>query len=194
MSGRTSPATSLKYGVEMVCRVWGYARSTFYHAKRASKRTPKKRGKPSSIADSVLLAAIKEDIDGSPFKGEGHRKIHARIKRNKGVSIGRNRVLKLMREHKLLSPFRVDQSKQKAHNGRIITDEPNVMWGTDAAKIFTLEDGWVWFFGVVEHWNAECLGWFVTRKGNRFAAIEAMTQAIERVYGTTTQGIARGLK
>lgn len=193
MSERTSPSTCLKYGVEMVCRVWGYARSTFYHGKKPTKRIPKKRGKPPLIADSVLLAAIKEDIDGSPFKGEGHRKIHARIKRNRGIPVGRNRVLKLMREHKLLSPFRVDQDRQNAHDGRITTDEPNVMWGTDAAKIFTLEDGWVWFFGVVEHWNAECLGWFLTRKGDRFAAIEAMTQAVERVYGTSTQGVARGL-
>jgi len=67
------------------------------------------------------------------------------------------------------------------------------MWATDAAKVFTLEDGWVWFFCVIEHWNAECLGWHVTKKGDRFAAIEALTQAVENVFDNTAPGVARGL-
>jgi len=82
----------------------------------------------------------------------------------------------------------------KRHDGRITTDVPNVMWGTDAAKVYTLEDGWVWFFGVIEHWNSECLGWHVTKKGDRFAAIEAMTQAVENVFGRASKGDARGVK
>ena len=99
-----------------------------------------------------------------------------------------------MRRHKLLSPYRSEQGKDKLHKGRITTDAPNVMWGTDAAKVFTLEDGWVWFFGVIEHWNAECLGWHVSKRGDRYAAIEALTQATENVFGSTPQGIARGVQ
>ena len=99
-----------------------------------------------------------------------------------------------MKRHKLLSPYRHEQGKGHIHDGRITTDRPNEMWGTDAAKIFTLEDGWVWFFGVIEHWNAECLGWYVTKRGNRFSAIESLTQAIEKAYGNVLPGVARGLK
>lgn len=99
-----------------------------------------------------------------------------------------------MKKNSLLSPYRSEQGKGNPHDGRITTDIPNVMWGTDAAKVFTLEDGWVWFFSVIEHWNSECLGWHVTKKGDRFAAIEALTQAVENVFEKTSQGIARGLK
>jgi transposase InsO family protein len=99
-----------------------------------------------------------------------------------------------MKKHNLLSPYRCEQGSKNPHNGRITTDTPNIMWGTDAAKVFTLEDGWIWFFGVIEHWNSECLGWHVTKKGDRFAAIEAMTQSVENVFGSTSQGVARGLK
>lgn len=194
MSEKISPTTSLRYGVDMVCRAWGFPRSSFYHAKKSSHKSKGKRGKRSPIIDDELLKAIREDIKDSCFQGEGHRKIHARLRRFKQLKIGRNRVLKIMREHKLLSAYRSKQGKENPHDGRISTDEPNEMWGTDAAKIFTLEDGWVWFFGVIEHWNAECLGWHLTKKGNRFAAIEAMTQAVENVYRSTISGIARGLK
>ena len=64
-----------------------------------------------------------------------------------------------MRENNLLSPHRSPQKPAKEHNGTMITHEPNVMWATDGAKVFTLEDGWGWVFAAVEHWNAECMGW-----------------------------------
>ncbi len=74
---------------------------------------------------------------------------------------------------------------ENPHNGRTTTEAPNIMWGTDAAKVFTLEDGWVWFFGVIEHRNAECLGWHVTKRSNRFAAIEALNQSVENTFKST---------
>jgi putative transposase len=194
MSEKISPTTRLRYGVEMVCTVWKFPRSTFYHAEKLQQKGKERRGRQSSVSDDELLNAIRKDIDDSPFQGEGHRKIHARLKRSKKLNIGRNRVLKIMKEHKLLSPYRSNQGKMNLHDGRITTDTPNEMWATDAAKVFTLEDGWVWFFGVIEHWNAECLGWHATKKGDRFAAIEALTQAVETVFETTSSGIARGLK
>jgi hypothetical protein len=41
----------------------------------------------------------------SGFLGEGHRKVKARLSR-KGMRVGRNRVLRLMRENGLLAPVR----------------------------------------------------------------------------------------
>ncbi|MCB1118656.1 MAG: hypothetical protein KDK65_01710, partial [Chlamydiia bacterium] len=40
--------------------------------------------------------------------------------------------------------------------------------GLFLGRLFTIQDGWVWFFGVIDHWNAECVGWQVAKKGNRF--------------------------
>ena len=192
MSEKISPRTQLKYGIQMVCKAWRFPRSSFYHEQKGKEK--QQRGKEPLVPDQELLGAIHECIKESPFSGEGHRKIHAQLKRTKEISAGRNRVLRVMKSNRLLSPYRSKQGASKTHDGRITTDTPNDMWGTDAAKIFTLEDGWVWFFGVLEHWNAECLGWHLTKHGNRFAAIEAMTQAIENVFGKATSMIARGLK
>jgi len=194
MSEKISPYTHLKYGVAMVCKVWNFPRSSYYYKERHPQKQSSSRGRKSKTSDDQLLTAIKECINESPFNGEGHRKIHAQLRRQKNVQVGRGRVLKVMRKNRLLSPYRSEQVKAKSHDGRITTDEPNQMWGTDAAKIFTLEDGWVWFFGIIEHWNAECLGWHLTKKGDRFAAIEALTQGVEKTFGGVYQGAARGLK
>ncbi len=164
MSEKISPTTHLKYGIKRVCAAWKCPRSSLYYSRKREQGT--KRGRRAKISDEELVKAIVTDIQESHFQGEGHREIHARLKRIKNLTVGRNRVLNTMRKHKLLSPYRSERGKDKLHKGRITTDAPNVMWGTDAAKVFTLEDGWVWFFGVIEHWNAECLGWHVTKRGD----------------------------
>ena len=53
--------------------------------------------------------------------------------------------------------------------------------------------GWGWCFSLVEHWNAECLGFHVCKVGSRFAALEPLSQAMLNIFGSVTRGIARGL-
>ena len=98
-----------------------------------------------------------------------------------------------MRAHRLLSPHRAAFAPAKAHDGRIITDAPNVRWATDGAKIWTIEDGWVWLFDLVEHWNGECLGWHVCKIGDRCAAWEPLAQAIATTLGGVPHA-ARGIE
>ena len=67
------------------------------------------------------------------------------------------------------------------------------MWATDATQVTTVEDGKVWRFGVVEHWNAEIMGWHVAKHGTRFEAIQALGMAVRRQFGHLDAGAARGL-
>ena len=195
-ASETSSVTGRKYGIQRVCKAWGIARSTLYH-NRCKQRSELPRAKPGPkpiIADDELLSDIREVIDESPFAGEGYRKIYARLKRKGCVRFSQGRVLRLMKENSLLSPYRVEVNKAKAHDGRITTDVPNEMWATDATKILTCEDGWVWFFGVVEHWNAQCMGWHLSKNGDRFAALEALANGLRSEYGSIDRQVATGLK
>ena len=67
------------------------------------------------------------------------------------------------------------------------------MWGTDGVRVFTVDDGWGWIFTAVEHWNAECVGWHVCKRGDRFAALQPISMGLARLYGSTSAGAARGL-
>jgi transposase InsO family protein len=196
MSAAVSPVTDRRYGVDLVCRMWDVPRSTFYAQapREATECTkPKRRGPQPKISDEALLEAIKDDLDRSPFVGEGHRKVRARLRVLDQIRVSKTRVLRVMRENNLLSPHRSRKGEGKAHEGTIITDEPNVMWGTDGAKVFTLDDGWVWVFSTVEHWNAECVGWHVCKQGTRFNALEAVRMGIENHFGSVAGDAARGL-
>lgn len=196
MSQTISGSTGTPYGIQRVCRVWEQARSTFYvrQARAAAPPgTPARRGPKPAVPDGALLAHIRADLAASPFQGEGHRKVWARLHFGQGLRVARKRVLRLMREHQLLSPHRGRQGTPAAHDGTIGTDAPNVMWGTDGAKVFTLDEGWIWTFVAVEHWNAECVGWHVAKQGTAYAALQPLAQGVTQLYGDVGADVARGL-
>ena len=196
MSTASSISARRVYGIERVCAAWGMARSSFYSARSASAclTTPGKRGPVTALDDAALLTLIREDLANSPFKGEGHRKVFGRLRYVAGHRVGRNRILCLMRLHRLLSPHRARTVPAKAHDGRICTDAPNLRWATDGAKVWTSHDGWLWVFTAVEHWNGELLGHHVCKRGDRFAAYEPIAQAVERIFGSTQADAARGVE
>nr|WP_282755502.1 IS3 family transposase [Desulfuromonas thiophila] len=144
MSQTISPGAGRPYGVQRVCTIWEQARSSFYQASRPiAPAVPKRRGPCPLISDEKLLALIRDDLAASPFTGEGHRKIWGRLRYGDGLRVTRKRVLRLMRENHLLSPHRGRPKAAKAHDGKIITLAPNMMWGTDGTRVFTLDEGWV---------------------------------------------------
>ncbi len=198
MAAATSPSTGRRYGVAQVCKIWEVPRSFFYAARqeRAPAEpppSPTRRGPKPVVSDETLLAAIQADLARSPWQGEGHRKVWARLRVMDDIRVSRKRVLRLMREHRMLSPHRARRRTDERHDRQIITAAPNVMWATDATQILTVQDGKVWLFGVIEHWNAELLGWNVVKCGSRYAAAEAVGMAVRTTFGRVGADAARGL-
>lgn len=200
MATAISPTAGRRYGVARVCQVWDLPRSSFYAARQqqaeatAPAAPARRRGPKPVVSDEALLAAIRADIARSPWTGEGHRKVWARLRVIDRIRVARKRVLRVMREHALLSPHRARTCTEAPHDRRIITKAPNVMWATDATQIATVQDGKVWLFGVIEHWNAGLLGWHVAKHGTRFEATQAVGMAVRQQFGHLNAGAARGLE
>ena len=97
-----------------------------------------------------------------------------------------------MRENNLLSPHRCRRRGGNPHVGEIITHAPNLMWGTDGVRVFTVDDGWGWIFTAIE----------LERRVRRLACVQArrplrrpsadLHGACE-AYASTSAGAARGL-
>ena len=147
----------------------------------------------AGLSDVELREKIQADLARTPFQGEGHRKVWARLRVLDKIRVSRKRVLRIMRENQLLSPYRCRKATGDQHTGTIITQAPNVRWGTDGTRILTVDDGYVWLFTAVEHWNTECVGWHVVKYGSRYAALEPISMGLRHVYGSTLAGVARGL-
>jgi putative transposase len=152
MRGTASPATGRRYPLTLICAVYRVPRSSVYAAAAGPPRVPPvrgKRGPKTRTSDGALVTAIREVLATTPFHGEGYRKVRARLA-HRGLAVGGKRVLRLMRQHQLLAPRRLGPPNgDPAHAGTIVTARPDEMWGTDATRFYTEEDGWCWFFGAI---------------------------------------------
>jgi transposase InsO family protein len=193
MSRSLSSVSGKPYGLASVCRVWRLARSGVYrHQAPPPDTPPARRGPTGPMSDDALTTAIRGVLAASPFHGEGHRKVWARL-RHAGTRTSLRRVLRLMRENDLLAPGRVGSPRgPRNHDGTIIPDIVDTMWGTDLTTTFTGE-GPAAVFVAVDHCSGECVGIHAHVRATRFEALEPIRQGVRRHFGGFDKDIARGL-
>jgi len=196
MSLTASPSSGQPYGVARVVSVWGLARSSFYVARDRQQhpREFQRRGPKQVHSDQELVAAIRRLLAEPIFTGEGYRKIWARL-RHQGVRTSKDRVLRLLRQHQLLSPSRQPEpAPGNPHEGTILTAAPNQMWGTDATATFTDAEGTTTVFAAIDHCTAECVGIHAVKKATRFEALEPLRQGVKEYFGAFSAEVAAGLR
>jgi transposase InsO family protein len=193
MSRRVSPSTGKVYGLQRVARLWGLSRATVYRHRRPADGERRRPGPLGAMSDEALVGEIRKLLRDSPFHGEGHRKLWARL-RFAGVRTSRRRVLRLAREHGLLAHQRPGcRHGPKAHDGTITTDRVDLTWGTDLTSVMTGE-GQAAVFVAVDHCSAECVGLHASRRADRFEALEPVKQAVRERFGAFAKDVAAGLQ
>lgn len=190
MKGKVSESQNRPYPMEMILKIAGLSSAAWY--RRKSDTGNKKRPGPKPlITDEDLLSEVKTEINMSVFNGEGYEKIHKRMS-VRGIIAAPHRVNRIMRENHLLSPTRpkVNLAKNE-HKGKIITEYPHRMWGTDGKRFYTLNEGWCWLFSVIDHCNDEIIAWHIAKVGNRFAAMEPVRMAVKTIFGSLERSICK---
>ena len=196
MSTVISISTRRRYCVARLCRVWDVARSGIYRGRCATAMPPAPRRRPGPqgpMPDAALVEAIRRVLIDSPFHGEGYRKVWARL-RHAGLRTSKERVRRLMRENGLQAAARMGSPRgPRNHDGTIIPEAINAMWGTDMTAAFTVEHGQVAVFIAVDHCSAECVGIHAALHGTRHEALEPVRQGVTERFGGVEEDAARGL-
>jgi putative transposase len=195
MSQTLSPSSARCYGLARVARVWRVSRASVYRSLKETQpnMSTRRPGPVGACSDTELADHIRRQIATSRLHGEGYRKLRARL-RFAGVRTSPRRVRRVMGENGLLAPHRVGCSEAKPHDGTIVTDKVNQMWGTDMTQMITVGEGRGYVFVAVEHANSEVVGIHASRSANRFEALEPVRQGVHRCFGAIAPGVARGLK
>jgi transposase InsO family protein len=184
------------FGVRRVMRLLGRSRSSVYWARSRREVLPgpgHKRGPKTNYSDAELTEQIRTVLGVTPFVGEGHRKVWARL-RDRGVRTSKQRTLRLMRGAGLLAPSRAVRALgPRVHDGSITPERPNAMWGTDATGVWTEREGMVTVFAAIDHATAECVGIHAAKYATRFEALEPIRQGVRRQFGSFTPGVAQEL-
>lgn len=144
------------------------------------------------MPDAELLEAIRREIAESPFVGEGHKKICARL-RLRGVRTSRKRVLRLTREHGLLAPTsKVRKRARRLHDGTITVTVPDTLWATDATEAHTRAEGRCAVFAIVDHASGEA--WLdASLRMDRWAAADLLREVCTERFGSVEHAVAAGL-
>ena len=196
MSAVHSISGRQRYGIARVCRVWDVSRATLYRTRARHDTPPGPRSRPGPIGpmpDQDLVGHIRAVLINSPFHGEGYRKVWARL-RHVGVRTSKERVRRLMREHDLAAARTGGTPRgPQAHDGTIIPEGVNQMWGTDMTSAVTTQDGQAAVFIAIDHFTAECVGIHAAKRGTRFEALEPVRQGARARFGAIGKDVAEGL-
>ena len=196
MSAVISISTGKAYGVSRVCRVWRLSRATVYRDLQPTPAEPPMRRRPGPqgpMPDADLVEEIKQVITDSPFYGEGHRKVWARL-RYKGIRSSKARVLRLMRENDLCAKRCQGAAHgPHVHDGTIIPDTVDEMWGTDMTATLLSTGQQVAVFVAIDHCSASCVGVHAAIRGTRFEALQPIRQGVRECFGGIGKAVAAGL-
>ena len=91
------------------------------------------------------------------------------------------------------TPARLTPRGPRNHDGTIIPDTIDAMWGTDMTASVTTEQGQVAVFVAVDHCSAECVGIHAALHATRHEALEPVRQGVKAHFGAIGEGVAAGL-
>ena len=173
---RTLAAT---YGVEPVCQTLGVATSTHY---ARQNRTPSAR----DLRDRALIEEI-HDARSGYRRVYGQRKTWRELRR-RGVSVGRDRVARLMRAEGLAGirrgrGVRTTQSEAAADRARDLVDRrfsadrPNRLWVADLTYVRTYA-GFVYLAVILDVFSRRIVGWQIASHMRTQLVMDALEMAV----------------
>ena len=120
------------YALATVARVMQVSRQALY-------RVPTPRGLPQRRPPvDVVEAAIVEEALAN--QTDGYRMICAFVRRRLGIAVNRKRVLRVMRERKLIQRRRPLERRKRPGFFRV--ERPRQLWQLDMSSIWVAEHGW----------------------------------------------------
>jgi putative transposase len=165
----------------------GYALATVARVMQVSRQALYRRPKPRSVpqqrspADPVEAAIVEE---ASANQTDGYRMVCAFVHRRLGVAVNRKRVLRVMRERKLIQRRRALERRKRPGFFRV--ERPRQLWQLDMTSIWVAEHGWCYLNAIIDCCTREIVAWQLERRCRADEAIALVERA------AVIDGIAAG--
>ncbi len=166
---------------ELVAR--GFAAATVTRVLQVSRqsvyRTPTPRTMPQrrSPTDPVEKAIVEV---AEANQTDGYRMVAALTRQKLGRPVNRKRVLRVMRQRKLIQRRRPLNRRKRP--GFFIVERPRQLWQIDMTSIWVAEHGWTYLNAIVDCCTREIVGWELTLRCRANEAIAVVDQAA-KAYG-----------
>jgi putative transposase len=143
-------------------------------SRQALYRTPKPRTTPQRRppADAIDRAIVEEALANQT---DGYRMICAFVRRKLGVAVNRKRVLRVMRERKLIQRRRPLERRMRPGFFRV--ERPRQLWQLDLTSVWVAEHGWTYLMAIIDCCTREIVGWSLELRCRTDEAIATVEQA-----------------
>ncbi len=155
------------FAVAAVARVMQISRQALYRT--PAPRRPAQRRPP---ADPVEQAIIEE---AAANQTDGYRMVCAFVRRRLGVPVNRKRVLRVMRERKLIQRRRSLERRKRPGFFRV--ERPRQLWQLDMTSIWVAEHGWTYLNAIIDCCTREIVAWQLELRCRADEAIAVVDRA-----------------
>ncbi len=160
------------YPLATVARVMQISRQALYRA--PTRRRPPQR-RPAT--DPVEVAIVEEALANQT---DGYRMVCAFVRRRLGVAVNRKRVLRVMRERKLIQRRRPLERRRRPGFFRV--ERPRQLWQLDMSSVWVAEHGWTYLMAIIDCCTREIVGWHLELRCRADEAI-AVVERAAAAYG-----------
>jgi putative transposase len=136
------------YALAAVARVLHVSRQAVYRVP-IPRMAPKRRAATDPVEQVIVEEAEANQTDG-------YRMICAFVRRRLGVAVNRKRVLRVMREHKLIQRRRPLERRRRPGYFRV--ERPRQLWQLDMTSVWVAEHGWCYLNAIIDCLTREIVG------------------------------------
>ena len=161
---------------ELVAR--GFAAATVARVlqitRQAIYRTPTPRIAPQRRPpnDPVEAAIVEEALANQT---DGYRMVTAFVRRKLGIAVNRKRVLRVMRERKLIQRRRPLERRKRPGVFRV--ERPRQLWQLDMTSVWVAEHGWCYLMAAIDCCTREIVAWQLELRCRADEAIQLIEHA-----------------
>ncbi|MGZ6565574.1 MAG: IS3 family transposase [Solirubrobacteraceae bacterium] len=173
------------YALATVARELKVTRQAIYRAPKP-RRSPQRRPPVDPVEVAIVEVARDNPTDG-------YRMVWALTRRKLGRAVNRKRVLRVMREQKLIQ--RRGRPPRRRRPGVFRVERPAQLWHLDMTSVWVAEHGWVYLNAIIDCCTREIVGFEVSLRCRAKEAITVIERAVAEQGippGTLTLGTDNG--
>jgi putative transposase len=169
-----------------VARVMQITRQALYRVPRP-RSAPARRPPVEGSVDAAIVQVAKDNPT------DGYRIVTAWVRRKLGHAVNPKRVLRVMREQKLIQ--RRAREPKRRRPGFFRVERPGQLWHLDMTSVWVAEHGWVYLNAIIDCCTREIVGWELSLRCRAVEAIAVIERAVfeqDIAAGTLTLGTDNG--
>ena len=166
---RSRELVAAGFACAAVARVMQVSRQALY---RAPTRRPSEAGPARAIRDEVDQAIL--DV-AEENQTDGYRMVTALVRRKLGRAVNRKRVLRVMRQAKLIQRRRPLERRRRPGFFRV--ERPRQLWQLDMTSVWVAEHGWTYLMAIIDCCTREIVAWQLSLRCRADEAIALVERA-----------------